>query len=44
VREAVASGADLVVLPELCTSGYMFESAEEARSLAQPADGPALQD
>jgi predicted amidohydrolase len=42
VREAVAAGARLVVLPELCTSGYVFESAEEARSCAEPADGPAL--
>jgi predicted amidohydrolase len=43
VREAVAAGARLVVLPELCTSGYVFESAEEARSCAEPADGPSLQ-
>jgi 5-aminopentanamidase len=42
VREAVASGARLVVLPELCTSGYVFESPEEARSCAEPADGPSL--
>lgn len=44
VAEAVAAGARLVVLPELCTSGYVFESADEARALAQPADGPALRD
>jgi len=30
--------------PELVTSGYVLESAEEARTLAQPADGPALSD
>jgi predicted amidohydrolase len=42
VRDAVAAGAGLVVLPELCTSGYVLESAEEARSLAQPAHGGAL--
>jgi predicted amidohydrolase len=42
VREAVAAGARLVVLPELSTSGYVFESAEEARSCAEPADGPSL--
>ncbi len=42
VAEAVASGARLIVLPELATSGYVFESAEEARACAEPADGPAL--
>jgi predicted amidohydrolase len=42
VREAVAAGARLVVLPELCTSGYVFESREEALTLAQPAHGGAL--
>jgi predicted amidohydrolase len=42
VREAVAAGARVVVLPELVTSGYVFESVEEARSCAEPADGPAL--
>jgi len=42
VREAVAAGARLVVLPELSTSGYVFESAEEARACAEPPDGPAL--
>jgi 5-aminopentanamidase len=34
IREAVADGADVVVLPELITSGYVFESAEEAAGLA----------
>jgi predicted amidohydrolase len=43
VREAVERGARLVVLPELATSGYVFESAEEARACAEPASGPALQ-
>ena len=39
VIEAVAgAGADVVVVPELATSGYVFESAEEARSLARPAE------
>jgi predicted amidohydrolase len=42
VREAVAAGARLVVLPELATSGYVFESAVEARAAAEPADGPTL--
>jgi predicted amidohydrolase len=36
VRAAVIDGAELVVLPELATAGYVFESAEEARSVALP--------
>jgi predicted amidohydrolase len=42
VREAVGAGARLIVLPELSTSGYVFESREEARACAEPADGAAL--
>ena len=42
VAEAVAAGARLVLLPELSTSGYVFESVDEARACAEPADGPAL--
>jgi predicted amidohydrolase len=39
---AFAGGADVVVLPELATSGYVFESADEARSLAERIDGPTV--
>lgn len=42
IAEASRQGADIVVLPELVTSGYVFESEAEARSLAQRPDGPAL--
>jgi len=36
------SGANLVVLPELVTSGYQFTSREEAYKLAEPVpDGPS---
>jgi predicted amidohydrolase len=42
IRRAIDGGARLVVLPELVTSGYVFASADEARSLAEAADGPAL--
>jgi predicted amidohydrolase len=42
VAEAVAAGARLVLLPELSTSGYVFESVDEAQACAEPADGPAL--
>jgi len=42
VREAVDAGARIVVLPELATSGYVFESPDEARACAEPAGGPTL--
>jgi predicted amidohydrolase len=41
-RSAVARGASVVVLPELVTTGYAFESARELRPLAETSDGPSL--
>jgi 5-aminopentanamidase len=40
---AIDAGADIVVLPELCTSGYVFRSVDEARAAATPADGEILE-
>ncbi|RLG69031.1 MAG: acyltransferase [Methanobacteriota archaeon] len=40
VEEAAGLGADLLVLPELCTTGYAFRDREEAKKLAEPVPGP----
>lgn len=42
IAQAVAAGAQIVLLPELCTSGYVFRAAHEARAAASPADGDLL--
>ena len=42
VEEAASRGASVVVLPELMSSGYVFESQAEARALAEPQDGPTV--
>ncbi len=42
ITAAGADGADLVVLPELCITGYAFTDETEARALAEPADGPTV--
>ncbi len=34
IAEAIGAGADVVVLPELVTSGYVFESTDEAAAVA----------
>lgn len=39
---AVSDGAQLVVVPELATSGYVFQSVDEAFASAVRADGPEL--
>src|SRR5437588_3059609 len=41
--EAVAAGAELLVLPECALSGYMFESAEEALPYAEEIPGPSTE-
>jgi predicted amidohydrolase len=43
IEAAAAAGAQVVVLPELVSSGYMFRDAEELRALAEPANGPTLE-
>jgi predicted amidohydrolase len=38
IAEAVAAGGELILLPELATCGYMFETAEEAAQCAITLD------
>ena len=41
IAEAASKGARLIVLPELCNSGYVFASRQEAFTLAEPVpNGP----
>jgi len=40
IRQAVAQGAQVVVLPELATSGYVLADEAEARSLALTRESP----
>ncbi len=40
VTQAARAGTQIVVLPELTPSGYVFRDAAEARSLSEPAEGP----
>jgi predicted amidohydrolase len=39
LEEAAEREADLVILPELCTTGYAFRSKAEARSLSENVPG-----
>jgi 5-aminopentanamidase len=43
IADAAAAGADVIVLPELVTSGYVFESAEEAASVAISPEHPLFE-
>jgi hypothetical protein len=38
-RTSAAGAADLVVLPEVAFTGYVFKSKDELASFAEPADG-----
>jgi predicted amidohydrolase len=42
IEHAVTQGAQIVVLPELVSTGYVFADIAEARQLAEPADGPTV--
>src|SRR5262249_56129819 len=43
INRAIERGAELIVLPELSNTGYMFKSREEAFALSEPVpDGPTV--
>jgi 5-aminopentanamidase len=44
IRDAAQAGADLIVLPELCTTGYAFTDRDEAFHYSEPADGPSTRE
>ena len=44
IADAIDAGAQIVVLPELVNSGYVFNSLEEARAAAISRDGELLAD
>ena len=41
IEAAARDGAQIVVLPELASSGYVFADRAELSSLAETRDGPA---
>ncbi len=43
VSAAASAGAQVVVLPELASSGYVFADRAEAVSAAEPPDGPTVE-
>jgi predicted amidohydrolase len=43
LEEAVAAGAQLLVLPECAVPGYMFDSLEEGLSYAEEVPGPTTE-
>lgn len=42
IRNAASRGAQIVVLPELVQSGYLFVDRSEALSLSESTDGPTI--
>ncbi len=41
VEEAAGNGAKIIVLPEMCTTGFTIENYIDAKILAEPIPGPA---
>lgn len=43
IADAAAAGADILVLPECCTTGYVFEDRSRLLALAEPIPGPTTE-
>ncbi|KKM11369.1 hypothetical protein SY88_09035 [Clostridiales bacterium PH28_bin88] len=39
IDEAAARGAKLIILPECCNTGYVFNNRQEVKEVAEPVDG-----
>lgn len=44
ILRAAAAGAQVVVVPELANTGYMFADLSELQGVAEPLDGPTVQE
>lgn len=42
LQQAASTGAELVVLPEMCTSGYIFSDQESILPYCEPRDGMSV--
>ncbi|MFK3841177.1 nitrilase family protein [Serratia sp. NPDC087055] len=42
IRNAAKRGANIIVLPELVNSGYVFQDRAEAAALSESCDGPSI--
>ena len=42
IRQVAALDTQIVLMPELVSSGYVFDTVEEARSCGESADGPSV--
>ena len=42
LKQSLAAGAQLTVFPECTTTGYCFESKDEAMDIAESLDGPSV--
>jgi predicted amidohydrolase len=44
ITQAANAGAQVVVVPELANTGYMFANIDELRGVAEPLDGPTVRE